>query len=159
MTPPDRFDLHDIQLFLWSDDMGPADMDGEDSVTWGNPEELDNHPPDLVGIKPRMKQDIFSRLVAENAIHLFKCGLGRLKKADRHLGRRVYYDSTVLKVTFWITSILASLLPIASILVLISLRSLKARLGAMAAFNVLISVCLGVFTDARRIDVFTVTAV
>jgi hypothetical protein len=131
---------------------------GEDSETWGCPKSRDNHPPDLIGIKPRKKEDTFSRLVAENAVHLFKCGLGRLTKKDPHLGRKVYYDTHVMKVTFVLTSILASLMPIASIVVLRALQSLKNRMITIAAFNVLISACLTFFTDAKRTDVFAVTA-
>lgn len=70
----------------------------------------------------------------------------------------MYYDSTVLKVTSWITCILASLLPIASILVLVNLQSLKTKLWVIAAFNILTSVCLSVLTDAKRSEAFAVTA-
>jgi hypothetical protein len=155
---PDRFDLHDIQMFLQSEEMGPPFLTGQDSDTWGSSKAPNDHPPDLIGVHPRMKEDTFSHVVAERAIHLFKCGLGRLTKGNRHLGRRVYYDSTVLKVTFVMTSGLAALLPITSILVMINLHSLKAQLWTIAAFNVLISICLTFFTDAKRLDVFSVNA-
>lgn len=131
---------------------------GADSETWGNVDDPDNHPPDLIGIKPRQKEDTFSRLVAENAVHLFKCGLGRFTKKDRHIGRKVYYDTQVTKLTFGVTSIVASLIPLASIWVLVSLHSLTDKMAAIAAFNVLISACLTFFTDAKRTDVFAVTA-
>jgi hypothetical protein len=138
--------------------MGPPWLSGEDKDTWGKRDDPNDHPPDLIGVHPRLKEDTFSSVVAERAIHLFKYGLGRLTKGNKHLGRRVYYDSTVLKVTLGITSVLAALLPIASILVLINLHSLKAQLWTVAAFNVLISVCLTFFTDAKRTDVFAVNA-
>ncbi|KAJ4299455.1 hypothetical protein N0V90_004700 [Kalmusia sp. IMI 367209] len=158
VNAPDRYDLSNVQFFLYSDDMGANEMTGEDSLTWGSPDDPDRHANDLIGLKPRHRDDTFSRLVAENAVHLFKCGLGRFKRRDNNAGRLVYYDSNVMKITFWITSIIASLLPIASIFVLISLKSLNAKLGTIAAFNVLMSVCLTVFTDAKRTDVFAVTA-
>ena len=81
-----------------------------------------------------------------------------MKRKDAHLGRRVYYDSTVLRITSWMTCILASMLPIASILVLIHLESLKTKLWVVGIFNVLISVCLRTFTDAKRAEIFAVTA-
>jgi hypothetical protein len=158
MKAPDRFDLHDVQTFLRSDHMGPPFLSGWDRNTWGIPDDPDNYPPDLISVHPRIKEDTFSRVVAERAIHLFKCGLGRLTKGNSHLGRRVYYDTTVLKVTFCLTSAMAASLPIASIIVLIHLHSLKAKLWTVAAFNVLISVCLTFFTDAKRTDVFAVNA-
>ncbi|KAF1917580.1 hypothetical protein BDU57DRAFT_571053 [Ampelomyces quisqualis] len=155
---PDRFDLHDMQMFLQSAEFGPPFLTGADARTWGSSKFPNDHPPDLIGVHPRLKEDTFSRVVAERAIHLFKCGLGRLTKGNKHHGRRVYYDSTVLKVTFGMTSGLAALLPITSILVLVNLHSLKAQLWTVAAFNVLISVCLTFFTDAKRTDVFAVNA-
>ena len=138
--------------------MGPGDMVGTDSMFWGSPSDPDAHAPDLIGLCPRETSDAFSRLVAENAVHLFKYGLGRITRKDRHLGNQVYYDTTVMQVTFWVTSFLASLLPIGSIIVLINLETLKEKLWAIAGFNVLISLCLTLFTDASRKDVFAVTA-
>jgi len=67
-------------------------------------------------------------------------------------------DSSIYRVTSWLTSIIASLIPIASIVVLYSVGSMKARLGIIAAFNLLISTCLSTFTNAKRSEVFAVTA-
>jgi hypothetical protein len=118
----------------------------------------DVHAPDLIGLCQREKTDAFTRFVADNAVHLFDYGLGRLLRKDPHFGNQVYYDSTVIQVTFWVTSFLASLLPIGSIIVLINLETLKAKLWDVAGFDVLISLCLTLFTDASRKDVFAVTA-
>ncbi|KAI4942680.1 hypothetical protein J4E91_009849 [Alternaria rosae] len=155
---PDKFDLVDLQAFLGSADMDPDYLEGEDRTTWGSLDEPCHYASDLIAIDPRRKEDDFSRFVSENAVHLFKCGLGRLTKGDKHLGQRVYYDSTVLKVTSWITCILASMLPIASVLVLVHLESLKTKLWVIAAFNILTSVCLRTLTEAKRAEVFAVTA-
>lgn len=155
---PTHFDLMDIHNLLWSDAMGAGAMRGSDVNIYGHGDDPELHAIDLAGLCPRGKQDVFSQWISENAIHFFKCGLGRLNKANKQLGSNVYYDSTVLKVTGWITSIIASLLPIASILVLINVHTLKAKLFTVAAFDVLLSVCLTVFTDAKRSDVFAVTA-
>jgi hypothetical protein len=64
----------------------------------------------------------------------------------------------VIRVTFWVTSFLASLLPIGSIIVLINLETLRLKLWAVAGFDVLISFCLLLLTDASRKDVFAITA-
>ncbi|KAI4675045.1 uncharacterized protein J4E88_007949 [Alternaria novae-zelandiae] len=155
---PDRFDLNDVYCLLHSDAMGGGELSGEDRVFWGLPDDSEMHAPDLIGVCPREQADPFSRWVSENAIHLFKCGIGRLKKADKHFGRRVYYDTTVLRATSWMTSILASLLPIASILILLHLETLSTKLWVIGAFNVLLSVCLRTLTEAKRAEVFAVTA-
>jgi hypothetical protein len=138
--------------------MGPGDMVGADSMFWGSPMDPDVHAPDLIGLCPREKTDAFTRFVADNAVHLFDYGLGRLLRKDPHFGNQVYYDSTVIRVTFWVTSFLASLLPIGSIIVLINLETLRLKLWAVAGFDVLISFCLLLLTDASRKDVFAITA-
>ena len=138
--------------------MGSGELGGLDALFWGHPDDPEDYAPDLVGVCPREPADPFSRWVSENAILLFKCGLGRLKKTDKYHGRRVYYDTTVLRVTSWITCILASLLPIASILILLHLDNLRVKLWVIGAFNVLLSVCLRTLTEAKRAEVFAVTA-
>jgi hypothetical protein len=67
-------------------------------------------------------------------------------------------DDRVFKLTMWIISLIASMMPVISIVILIKMKALNSRLGVIAAFNALLSVCLLVFTDARRTDVFSVTA-
>ncbi|KAI0617669.1 hypothetical protein TUN199_10331 [Pyrenophora tritici-repentis] len=55
-------------------------------------------------------------------------------------------------------SILASLIPIASIVVLCFVSSMPARLGTIAGFNVLVSICLMAFAGAKRAEVFAISA-
>ena len=69
-----------------------------------------------------------------------------------------FKDSTLLQVTFWITTVIASLLPIASISVLCCVHSMLARLAIIAIFNVVVSLCLIAFTTAKRLDVFAIAA-
>ncbi|EUC42999.1 hypothetical protein COCMIDRAFT_102020 [Bipolaris oryzae ATCC 44560] len=155
---PQKFDLADIQHFLDSKAMESNLLNGIDSPTWGSCDKSGDHAPDLVGVHPRPKADDFSRWIAEESVRLFSCGLGRLTKGTPGLGRKVYYDSQILKITSWLTCILASLLPIASILVLLNVPSLKGRLWVIAAFNILMSVCLRTFTEAKKSEAFAITA-
>lgn len=158
LKPPDSYDMNNLQHFLGSPLMGELALSGNDATIWGSVSAPKNHNADIIGLRPRVKEDSFSRWLAQRATIVFKCGLGRVKKPDPFSGRVVYYDRSVLKWTFWMTSILASLMPIASIVVLISVKSLPGRVAVIAAFNVLISICLTVFTDAKRTDCFAVTA-
>lgn len=155
---PQKFDLTDIQSLMEGSVMAPNWLSGVDRWTWGSYNYPEDRAPDLIAVQPRSKADGFSRLIAENAIHLFRCGLSSCTRGDCNLGPKVYYDSTILMVTSWITCILASLLPVASIWVLLNVQSLKTRLWVIAAFNVLMSVCLRTFTDAKRSEAFAITA-
>ncbi|XP_014562215.1 hypothetical protein COCVIDRAFT_84933 [Bipolaris victoriae FI3] len=155
---PQKFDLTDLYHFLGSESMGPCWLAGTDHGTWGAWDNPEHHAPDLVGVHPRPRADDFSQWIVEKSVRLFSCGLGRFTKGTPNLGRKVYYDSDVLKITSWITCILASLLPIASILVLLNVPSLKGRLWVIAAFNILMSVCLRTFTEAKKSEAFAITA-
>lgn len=147
-----------MQNFLETKEMGPLALECLDAEVWGSVQERKEYSPDLVTLSPRQKEDPFSSLVVEKAITICQCCFDRFKKSSRIHGVVGYEDSTILKITFWITSIVASLIPIASIVVLYRVQSMAARLGIIAAFNVLISVCLSAFTNARRSEVFAVTA-
>lgn len=132
---------------------------GPDSYTWGSCADRESHSADLITLCPRPKEDPFSNFAAEKTIGiLFKCGLDRFMKPSAIHGVVGYEDTTVFKITYWITGIVASLIPISSILVLYAVHSIKARLGVIAAFNVLLSVCLIGFTNAKRAEIFAVTA-
>jgi hypothetical protein len=69
-----------------------------------------------------------------------------------------YEETIIYRITYWITSILASLILILSIVVLYLVHSTPARLGTIAAFNILVSVCLMALTNAKRTEVFAITA-
>jgi hypothetical protein len=56
------------------------------------------------------------------------------------------------------TIILASSLPILSIVLLYYVHSMTTRLGLIGVCNLLVSVCLGAFTKANRAEIFAVTA-
>jgi len=157
MLGPDEYDIKDLQYFLCSAKMGPLCLEGDDAFIWGSAKHPKTYQSDLVALKPRINEDSFSRWIAERAILLIRI-FGRCLKPSTKLGAVVIYDTVIMRVTFWITSIIASMIPIASIVVLLHLKSQAAKLGAIAGFNVLITLCLNVFTEAKRTDCFAVTA-
>ena len=139
--------------------MGENALTGEDGDIWGSACHRESYKPDLVTLCPRAKKDAFSAWAAESTItNLFRCGCARIKKPSRIHGVVGYEDSTIYRITYWITSILASLIPIASIAVLYRVQSMTARLGIIAGFNVLVSICLMGLANAKRAEVFAITA-
>ncbi|KAL6159216.1 hypothetical protein ACJQWK_04126 [Exserohilum turcicum] len=156
---PGTWDLHHMQDYLHSPEMGEDALNGDDASVWGSACYRKSQSPDLITLCPRAKKDAFSSWAAESTIGmLFRCGCTRLMKPSRVHGVVGYEDSTVYRVTYWITSILASLIPIASIAVLYRVHSMSARLGIIAGFNVLVSVCLMALANAKRAEVFAITA-
>jgi hypothetical protein len=156
---PAKWDLQYMQDYLQEDAMGPLALTGDDAGVWGSMQYRKSYSPDLVTLCPRAKKDPFSRWAAENTIlNLFRCGCARFMKPSRVHGVVGYEDSTIHRITYWITSIFASLIPIASIVVLYCVHSMPARLAIIAAFNVLVSICLMGLANAKRAEVFAVTA-
>lgn len=150
-----------IQRYLASDEIGePYPLTGDDSDTWGTFPNPKSQADDLVALKPRREEDGFSNWITSKGMaKFFELGGARFgKPSAQHGGRVSVEDSVLLRITYIIASIFASLLPIASIAVLYIAQSMKIRLVLIAVFNVLVTLCLTVFTTAKRAEVFAVAA-
>ncbi|KAF7449413.1 hypothetical protein Ptr902_03331 [Pyrenophora tritici-repentis] len=159
LPKPARWDLHWLQKYLQSKEMGELALLGEDAEVWGSMEEPHGYKPDLVALKPRVNEDPFSAWAARNTIvGLERCGLDRFLRPSPVHGVVGYEDTTIYSITYCMNSILASLIPIASIVVLCFVSSMPARLGTIAGFNVLVSICLMAFAGAKRAEVFAISA-
>jgi hypothetical protein len=138
-----------------------APLHTTDGDIWGSLTDPKEHSPDLITLCPRPRVDVevepssganavdqkFSKFIWS-----LKSRIGPERYGD------LFDDAKSLRFTYWIASILASLIPIASITVLYCIHSMPARLAAISAFNVLVSVCLIAFTNAKRAEVFAITA-
>jgi len=127
-------------------------------MVWGAVTAPKAHETDLIALRPRRKEDAFSKLVAEHATKVLNIfGWERWKKRHRVHQVVTLSDQTIFQFTFWVLSILAPLIPIASIAVLYRVHLMSARLVIIGIFNLVMSVCLKVMTDAKRAEVFAVT--
>lgn len=161
MQAPGRYDLDHVQRFLETDVMGPLALTGRDSGTWGSMKEPESHAKDLVALLSRHDEDSFSKWVTERAsLKLFKLPpcWRRAWTSQKTQDLDCLEDRILLRWTHHLTSILASALPILSIAILYRVRSLEIRLGIIAIFNLILSLCLTIFTTAKRTDIFAVTA-
>jgi hypothetical protein len=159
MPEPSKYDLKYLQGYMETREMGPFIMTGPDADIWGSLDEPKSHAPDLVALQPRHTEDPFSNWVTGTGMKIFFwCGGHRRRKPSPVHGMVVYSNGKLLRITYWITSTLASLLPVSSIIILYFVRSMLARLTVIAGFNVIFSLCLLGFTNARRSEIFAVTA-
>jgi hypothetical protein len=69
-----------------------------------------------------------------------------------------YSDDIILQILDILGTVLASLLPIASILALYYVSSMEARLGILTGFTALFALCLKLVTGSRKIEVFAATS-
>jgi hypothetical protein len=158
LPEPDRFDIRDIQNFMSCDEMA-LPLTGRDRYTYGSFLNLDSYCKDsLVTLRARARTDAFSSKLSEHAITVmdFFKRVFTKRRNDPSVNQVTegYHDTTVSKVTSWLTSVIASAIPVFSIIALVNIPTLKRRLAAIAGFNV----CLVFFTEVRRIDVFSITA-
>jgi len=63
----------------------------------------------------------------------------------------------LLRIAFLVAMSVSSLLPVAAICALYSVSSVRVRLDMVAAFTIVFTVCLGLFTKARAVDIFAAT--
>lgn len=160
MKSPTEFDKNFIRKFIASKEEGlNFALTGFDSEVWGLDSRPEDCAKDLVALCPRHDEDNFSKWMTRKGISTF-FGLGgaRFRKKSPIHGFVSYEESDLLRITYNITTILASALPIAAIAVLAYVQSMKAKLGIIAVFNIILSLCLTVMTTAKRTEVFAVAA-
>lgn len=165
MPEPNKYDVEYLQRA-----MIPADdpenllpLSGDDHRVWGLVWDKNGNPvreaPDLVALQGRRDVDPFSRWVANTGIqHWFACGLDCGRKPSPKHGIVGYSEESMLRFTSWVTTVVASALPVLSIIVLNEVHSTQNRLAVIAVFNILCSVCLLLFSDAKRSEIFAVAA-
>lgn len=111
-------------------------------------------------LKERTAPDTFSRKLPEWAVPLVeRFAPAWFTKPDPQVGVICVRDAHGFRITMGITSAVAAMMPIVILAVLLNVKTLAGALGASAVLNALLAVCLVVFTEARKIDVFGVIAV
>jgi hypothetical protein len=159
LDEPEQWDLHYLQDYLQTKEMGPLALMGRDADVWGSVCDRDSYKPDLVALRPRTERDAFSMWATRKAVgSLFTYLFSRFVKPSPVNGLWGVEDTIVYRATYGITSILASMIPIVSIVVLYYVDSMPARLATIAAFNILVSLCLMLLAGAKRAEIFAVTA-
>jgi hypothetical protein len=160
LSQPSRRDFRSLQDWLERPKMGNLALIGFDRYVWNSSAGLNNVSPDLIVLRPREHEDCFSEWVTESFLTWFHYSLWhRVKQPyDPESGLVSYERGHLLRCTSFITTVIASLLPIASVVVLYYVQSMKARLGIIAIFTLITSLCLRGFTTAKRTDIFIATA-
>jgi hypothetical protein len=76
------------------------------------------------------------------------------------LGEGIYHyeESSLQTILSILATVMASLLPISSVVALYVVQSNNVRLGMIAGFSACFSLALAVMTSAKRIEVFAATA-
>jgi hypothetical protein len=157
---PSTKDLTNLQMFLHTPDMDAgAAFHGPDKDTWGSLKQSANRAEDLISLVRSPKEDSFSRWFLDSVMtRFFAFGLHRWRKRDEVTNELYYERDKVLRITYYITTGLSTILLVVSVVILWLVTSMGARLAIIAAFNIALSMCIAVFTMAERAQVFAVVA-
>jgi hypothetical protein len=173
---PNARDFRFLVNWMKNPRMGNVYLLGQDSDIWENPAS-----EDMITLKARNIEDSVSRFLTNRVIHWYHQTLGwRVKVCESKGVRREsillanqekkptsagsavnfvhYSDAKLLRGIKLAVTVVASLLPIVSIVVLCSIVGLKKRLGMIGLFTTMFSMSLGVMTGGKPIEIFAATA-
>jgi len=158
---PEEGVLRSLQNWLHTREGGALSFIGPDAGTWGSILNRKGHPPDLVSLSPHRQEresPVFNWMVKKFISGLLRFNCIRFPRSQNRFDFVGFTDKAIYRTTYWVISLLTSLLPILSILILYWIRSMPARLGIVVGFNALISILLNTFTTAKRAEIITITA-
>jgi hypothetical protein len=157
LQPPKVYDLKFFQSWLCRPKMGNFPLRGPDQNTWTS-----ENSHDLLAIQRRSSRDPFSHWITCSFIpYLHKKFLRRFKKPlpeDPESEICLYEDGKVAIVMNVLSTVVASMLPIASIIILYFVVNTLDRLAIAVAFTGLFALCLVLTTRARRVEIFAATS-
>lgn len=137
--------------------LGNSPLRGPDQHSWS-----EDHTHDLLAIHNRSSRDPLSRWVVNSLIpYLHAKLLHRFKKPlaeDPESEICGYEESAVANVMNVLSIVVASMLPIASIVILYFVENMLDRLPIAVAFTGLFALCLALTTRARRVEIFAATS-
>jgi hypothetical protein len=159
LTKPRRCDVSILAANL--DDPKLSDyLLGLDSSVYKN----ENLANDLRSATPIQDFDVLTKSLIKLFLRPYNNAIGHRKAARANNSVNVdadlyhYDDEHLMLPVTALSTVLASLLPVAVIAVLYVVHPMPARLGLIAAFTAIFSIGVAVLTEARRADVFAATA-
>jgi hypothetical protein len=156
LESPNKYDVELLRDWLRRPDMGDFPILSHDKDAWHKETEYD-----LIAISGRKDTDSFTQWVSTSLVPTFHALLGKRCKEPLlwHATAGVvhYSDSTINRILNLVGTILSSLFPIVSIVVLYLVNYMPARISIIAAFTAIFSLCLAVMTRARRVEIFAAT--
>ncbi|KAF2832651.1 hypothetical protein CC86DRAFT_390645 [Ophiobolus disseminans] len=156
MQGPDQYDIRHVQSFLNSETMNWA-LTGPDHKIWGNMIENDSHSKELVVLKARERGYSLTESFTDWIVHIFYMLVPR-KKGRPAMTLDNIQQSGVYSLTLCMIIVVASVMPVISVMILVKMKRLSTRLAVMAGFNALLSICLMVFTSTKYTDMVSMTA-
>ncbi|KAH8685797.1 hypothetical protein BGZ60DRAFT_523076 [Tricladium varicosporioides] len=167
-TPqPRKRDVTMLEDWISQPDLGGLFFSGPDLSPGRNSLFDKAHSHDLMTLSHRTgENDLFTRLLAGPIFHGLERVFRMLKKPLPHDPENPgaqsnafeYSDKHIIRTIDILGSIVASMTPLLSVVILYFVKSLGTRLAVLCIFTLLFSICLALVTKARRIEIFACTA-
>ena len=153
---PTAFDFDVIQHQLDVRDGKTLTLMGRDGSMWGSTLDPTGHALDMINLRRRqsLNEDAFTRWTTGTLLPWFDKRWPRLRKNDPRYGGPGYVAGPFLNFSFYVSTVIASTLPIAAISVLFYVNPMQGRLITIGVLNILYALCFNIFTNPRRSDVF-----
>jgi hypothetical protein len=136
---------------------------GVEAFTWIDENDHDLKSASFVSLRPNNgERDPFTRLLTDFVGGTFHRLWGERRKVGKVIdeeSQMMSYDDSKINVASAIfTTIVSSILPVVTILVLYEIRSPYGRIGVTIGFTAIFAAFLATFSKARRVEIFAATA-
>ncbi|KAF8863111.1 hypothetical protein BDZ45DRAFT_798711 [Acephala macrosclerotiorum] len=150
LPQPGAQDLHHLKQWLADPKGGDYSLDGIDSDLWESSD-------DLFALRERPDADKLSEWVIQDLLPYYHRHVGQIFKKPKLDG-----DSSVTYAENYFLSacvtVLSSALIVVPVVVLHAVKPMNVRLGLLALFTVIFSLCVSALTSAKRGEIFIATA-
>jgi hypothetical protein len=162
VSNPSKYDTKQMQQWFERSDLAGMPLEGDDASIWASPgriadgDGVSKYVPDLIAINgPSDDIDRATTWLAEKVVPNWH---NKVKSRFHKKEIVKYRQSALYDTTAILATMLSSLLPVLSIVVLYLVHSMPARLGIIAGFTAGFSIALSLITSAERVDNFAATA-
>ena len=132
-------------------------VDLRSSISEIDVEYLDlKNSPDIISLTPGPNREAFSRFLISKLSWVFLSSEAR--QEQRQTGFTILSDNRVRRTTRVVAVVLASILPVLSIVILYYVHPTNIRIGLIVVFSTLFSAVVALVSDARNVEVMAGTA-
>ncbi|KAI9685543.1 MAG: hypothetical protein M1822_004401 [Bathelium mastoideum] len=156
-SPPNKLNLKSFRFWLENETMGNGFLSGIEAAIWREANDEDF----ATVTSPSGGPDKFTEFLSGNFLSIYNALIGRHSTSERkHIDEtfRLYDPMKLQRVGDGIVAALSAILPTIAILVLYFVSKMIVRIGLIIVFTTVFAVSLALFTEAKKIEIFSATA-
>jgi hypothetical protein len=150
---PTKHELQFLRDWMERPSMSSFPLYGPDRNSWD-----EEHKQDLMSLVSQSSGDPFSEWFTDKVMPAFHHLIGRRFKKPVPDGIYEYEDSIILTIGSVVSTVVASILPLGSIIILYFIASNGIRLAVIAVLSACFPLSLAVLTKARKFEIFAATS-